>query len=91
MAKKLFSIMRANDLKIMDKINIDGRVIDMTKQRTVVVDPGLAKEIDARYGKKGQVIPKTIAVGMSEDHPDKIHPRSFLVPDLPWKHKETEG
>lgn len=52
-----------------------------------VTDAGLAKEMEARYGMKGEVLPGEVVIAPLNRAPDPLHRRTFTVPDMPWLHK----
>lgn len=86
MAKKKFIVLKASERDGVT-LNVNGKPMPFgtnTKGFTVS-DPGVAKEIEAMYGKKGSVLPGEAVVAPLNSGPEPGHPRSFLVPELPWK------
>lgn len=74
-------------------LNVGGKPMPFgtnTKGFTVS-DPGVAKEIEAMYGKKGSVLPGEAVVAPINSAPEPGHPRTFLVPELPWKRAEKKA
>lgn len=76
----------------MEAIEVDGRHLDFNQQKVAfdVKDPGLVREIEARYGPKGQLMPGQVTIGPLHTEPEKHHPRTFAVPRLPWKKYEDD-
>lgn len=76
-------------------VDVDKHSNDFGKKSNAftVTDAGLAREIEARYGEKGEVLPGDVVVAPLNREPDKLHKRTFTVPDLPWLHKreDTDG
>lgn len=61
-------------------IKVDGYTIPFGKDGSVTItDSGLAREVDARFGRKG-----TSEVAVAPIHSSDRRP-TFLVPALPWK------
>lgn len=91
MAKKRYQVIRATT-KPLDNVTIDGRSMDIPANRGAfeVSDPGLAREVDARFGVKGEVTPGDVVVVPINEAPDPIHRRTFTVPELPWKKRGQE-
>lgn len=71
-------------------VDVDKHSNDFGKKSNAftVTDAGLAREIEARYGEKGEVLPGDVVVAPLNRAPDPIHRRTFTVPDLPWLHKK---
>lgn len=71
-------------------LDIDGKELAFGKKTNAfeVVDDGMAREIEARYGPKatGEVV-----VAPHDYNPEPGHRYSFQVPDLPWKRKNPNG
>jgi hypothetical protein len=76
----------------MEAIDIDGKHLDFNQQKVAfdVKDVGLVREIEARYGPKGQLMPGQVAIGPLHTAPEQHHARTFSVPRLPWKHYDDE-
>lgn len=76
----------------MEAIDIDGKHLDFNQQSVAfdVKDTGLVREIDARYGPKGQLMPGQVTIGPLHTEAEKHHPRTFAVPRLPWKNYDEE-
>lgn len=77
-----------NTQRDIKEINIDGHVIplDNKHHQNFLSDKGLAREIDARYGKNGEVSPKDFIVIPEVPRVTGIgHKYTFSVPELPWK------
>lgn len=55
-----------------------------------VNDAGLAREIEARYGMKGEALPGEVVIAPLNRAPDPLHKRTFTVPDMPWLHKKED-
>ena len=72
-------------------IVIDGKQIDLSQKTGAcdLVDGGVAKEIEARYGRRGEVRPgQFITVPIHNAGMVPGQKRSFSVPALPWKDKD---
>lgn len=91
MAKKKYLVMKARD-NDKKSIALDGKTLDFGKKTRgfTITDEARAKEIEAMYGKKGDAIPGEVVVTPLNIAPDRLHPRLFSVPDLPWK-KDPNG
>lgn len=60
----------------------DGREVKYQNGKAIVDDIGLAREIHATTGQGGSNDCVVVPVEAAQD---KIHRRTFIVPDLPWK------
>jgi len=86
MKPKKYQIVKATT-RPFTAIKVDDHIMNVPKKfgAFTVVDEGMAHEIDARYGQKGQEMAGQVVVVPMNTNPDPIHPRTFAVPDLPWK------
>jgi hypothetical protein len=74
-------------------ITIDGRQLDFHKKNAAVMvnDDGLAREVDARYGRHGEVVPgQVVALPIRNANMVEGHHSTFTVPALPWKDKDND-
>lgn len=74
--------------KPTESVNIDGNEMKFSKKNGsfMTKDPGLAREIEARYGKKGEVVPQeTVTVPIYNAGREDGHHYTFTVPEMPWK------
>lgn len=80
--------------KPIDSVNIDGKDMGFSKKNGMFMtdDPGLAREIEARYGRKGEQSPgETVTVPIVNAGREEGHRYSFTVPALPWKKKDKSN
>ena len=73
-------------------INLDGKEITLSDKTGAcdLVDGGVAKEIEARYGRHGEVRPgQFITVPIHNAGMVPGHKRTFTVPSLPWKDEQN--
>jgi len=74
-----------------ESVNVDGKEMPFSQKNGMFMtkDPGLAREIEARYGRKGEVLPaETVTVPIYNAGREPGHRYSFTVPELPWKKGE---
>jgi hypothetical protein len=86
MSKQKYQVIKATK-RPFNTIKVDDHEMSVPKKfgAFTVVDEGMAHEIDARYGVKGQEMAGQVVVCPVNTNPDPIHPRTFTVPELPWK------
>lgn len=75
-------------------IRIDGKDMNFgDKARAFTVeDPGLAREIEARFGRHGSEVPGTcVTVPIRNAHREPGHTYVFTVPEMPWKKEKPNG
>jgi len=91
MAKQDYIVVKSSVRKTKE-INVDNHVntFGKTSHAFSTSDAGLAKEIETRYDIKGEVFPGDVIVAPLNRAPDPLHPRTFSVPEMPWKKKERE-
>lgn len=74
-------------------MTVDDRTLHLPANRGMVEtnDAGLAREVDTRYGVKGEARPGDVVVVEREDRGhDGIHHYTFSMPEMPWKKKKEE-
>jgi hypothetical protein len=85
--KKKFMVVKATQNDISG-VSVAGRTLRFGEKTNAfqVTDAGLAREIEAAKGTKwtGDVV--VIPV---DSNPEPGHPRTFTVPEMPWKKKGT--
>jgi hypothetical protein len=67
-------------------VQVDDKIMKFSEKNGsfTTKDPGLAREIDARYGNKGGVVPgETVTVPMVKR--EAGHKYLFSMPEMPWK------
>lgn len=73
------------------EIKIDNHTIELNGHGNYIKDDGLAREIDARYGKHGGVSPKDFVVVKTPVRTPGSHNYFFgSMPEMPWKKKKEE-
>lgn len=73
------------------EIKIDNHTIELNGHGNFIKDDGLAREIDARYGKNGGVTPKDYVVVKTPVKKPGVHNYFFgQMPEMPWKRKKEE-
>jgi len=85
-AKKYMVIKAAQNTP--ETVKIDNRELNFSEKTGAfdIVDGGVAREIEARYGKHGQVTPgQIVTVPIHNAGMVPGHKRTFTVPRLPWK------
>lgn len=78
----------------IDSVQVDDHKMQFSKKNGMFMtkDPGLAKEIEARYGRKGEETPGlSVTVPIHNAGREAGHRYSFSVPELPWKKQEGEN
>jgi len=74
-----------------DAVEVDGKVLKLGKKTAAFTthDPGLANEINARYGwskgKQGPLIMNTV----DTERPER-RVKMFVMPLMPWKREKEE-
>lgn len=71
-------------------VRVDGKEMDFGAKTNAfeVRDPGLAAEIEARYGPKAT---GDVVVARHPVNREPGHRYTFTVPEMPWKRKVTNG
>ena len=84
--KRKYQVIKATT-RPQDSIKVDDAVYNFGKKQAAmtIVDEGLAKEIDARFGRRGTERPGDVVVVPVEVMPEEGHRRTWTVPELPWK------
>jgi hypothetical protein len=77
-------VLKATKIPTTKSIDIDGRKFNFNlssgRADANIVDPGLAKEVNARYGEGKGIIDDMVVLPVYE--PNK---KLFRVPQMPWK------
>lgn len=71
----------------LDKVEVDNHDVAISKKSgsATITDAGLAREIDSRFGRDGEVVKGEVVVVPVHSSDRKL---SFTVPALPWKDKK---
>lgn len=95
---KMYELIRATGsrLKPGDVLEAGGRTIRVNRQGNVrVADPGFARELEAKYGKRapdyrhrGQLIGAELETYNQARHLDPVRRTHYwTMPEMPWKRK----
>ena len=69
-------------------VQVDGKVMQFSGKNNMFMTKykGLATEIEARYGRKGEVMPcESVTVPVEYAGREPGHKYTFSMPEMPWK------